>query len=37
VPEAEHFKVNIENAYLAWGRKNPPKEQIEPASEMAKK
>jgi hypothetical protein len=37
VPEAEHFKRNIENAYLAWGRKNPPKEQILPASEMAGK
>jgi uncharacterized membrane protein YdbT with pleckstrin-like domain len=36
VPEAEHFKINIENAYLAWGRKNPPKEQILPASAMGK-
>ena len=30
VPEAEHFKINIENAYLAWGRKDPPKEQLFP-------
>ena len=37
VPEFRQFKVNIENAYLAWGRKDPPKEQIHPATELAGK
>jgi uncharacterized membrane protein YdbT with pleckstrin-like domain len=36
VPEYQSFKVNIENAYLAWGRKTPPKEQDHPATELAK-
>jgi membrane protein YdbS with pleckstrin-like domain len=31
VPEYKHFKVQVENAYLAWGRKDPPKEQAYPA------
>ena len=33
VPEYRQFKINIESAYLAWGRKSPPKEQTHPASE----
>jgi hypothetical protein len=37
VPEFRHFKVQIDNAYLAWGRREPPKEQIHPASELLKK
>jgi hypothetical protein len=37
VPEFRHFKVNIDNAYIAWGRKDAPKEQIHPATEFAKK
>ncbi|MER3415065.1 MAG: hypothetical protein C4297_02485 [Gemmataceae bacterium] len=36
VKEYEQFRVIIENTYLAWGRKNPPKEQIHPATELAK-
>lgn len=31
VDEFRHFQVQIENAYLAWGRKNPPKVQAFPA------
>jgi hypothetical protein len=37
VKEPEQFKHIILNAYLAWGRKAPPREQIQPASELAKK
>ena len=36
VPEYMTFKSAIENAYLAWGRKDPPKEQKHSAAEMAK-
>jgi hypothetical protein len=35
VPEFQQFKINVESAYLAWGRKDPPKEQIHPASEKS--
>jgi membrane protein YdbS with pleckstrin-like domain len=31
VDEYQQFCVQIENAYLAWGRKEPPKEQAYPA------
>ncbi len=37
VPEYQSFLVNIENARLAWGRKEQPKEQTHPASELSKK
>jgi hypothetical protein len=36
-PEPEHFKINIENAFLAWGRKDPPKDQAFSAATFAKK
>lgn len=36
VPEYQSFKIIIENAYLAWGRKAQPKEQVHPATELAK-
>ncbi len=36
VKEFKTFKAAIENAYLAWGRKNPPKEQQHSAAELAK-
>ncbi len=36
VKEYKTFKVAIENAYLAWGRKAPPTEQKCSAAEMAK-
>lgn len=28
VPEYEQFRIIMENAYLSWGRKNPPKQQV---------
>lgn len=31
VDEYEQFRVQIENAYIAWGRKEHPKEQLYPA------
>ncbi len=37
VKEYQQFKIVIENAYLAWGRKSPPKDQIHPATELAAK
>jgi hypothetical protein len=36
VKEFKTFKAAIDNAYLAWGRKNPPKEQQHSAAELAK-
>jgi hypothetical protein len=33
VKEYRTFLRIIENAKLAWGRKDPPKEQVHPASE----
>jgi hypothetical protein len=36
VKEYRTFKAAIENAYLAWGRKDPPKEQKQSAAEMSK-
>jgi hypothetical protein len=37
VKEYEQFRIIIQDAYLAWGRKTPPKEQIHPATELAGK
>jgi len=37
VKEYQQFKIVLENAYLAWGRRSPPKEQIHPATELAGK
>jgi hypothetical protein len=36
VKEYKTFQAAIKNAYLAWGRKNPPKEQQHSAAELAK-
>jgi hypothetical protein len=36
VPEFTGFKKNIEDARLAWGRKDAPKEQTHPAIELTK-
>lgn len=36
VKEYKTFKAAIENAYVAWGRKDPPKEQKHSAADLAK-
>jgi hypothetical protein len=36
VKEYKTFKASVENAYLAWGRKDPPKEQKYSAADLAK-